>query len=122
MAGVRRCFVSVGLAPNSSGNYVKYESHARGKSNAKLFRGVLVTKTSLEGIALLEDFAFDEAFGQDDNDYLCASNTGMTHAASDSASGSGSATATVSVVLDQQGVSDETATEVLGLGPAAEGV
>ena len=72
MAGARRCFVSVGLARDTDGQYVTYVSHQRGKTRAKSFRGIKHKKTDLEGATLFQDFAFDEAFGQGDEGYVAA--------------------------------------------------
>lgn len=71
MAGVRRCFVSVGLSRNAEGTFEKYVSHHRGKVLAKEFRGILSQSKKddeLDGGDLVQDFEFVEAFGQDDSD------------------------------------------------------
>ena len=63
MAGVRRCFVSVGLAPkNGMGAYVSYESHARSLKTVKQFRGRCVAAGDetheIPAVELLADITF----------------------------------------------------------------
>ena len=63
MAGVRRCFVSVGLAPkNGMGAYVSYESHARSLKTVKQFRGRCVAAGDetheISAVELLADITF----------------------------------------------------------------
>ena len=68
---LRRCFVSVGLAPrNSKGEYEQYESHAAATARMKSFRGrVIVDKQNISSVNLLADDVFynwDERDGQDE--------------------------------------------------------
>jgi hypothetical protein len=45
---------------------LKYVSHVQGEIWAKEFRGVIAgSEKELEGAALIHDFEFDKAFGQD---------------------------------------------------------
>lgn len=60
MAGVRRCFVSVGLAPGSDGTYIVYTSHERARTRAKAFRAT-ESKVEVNGSALFDDFIVDSA-------------------------------------------------------------
>ena len=53
------------LARDADDEYVKYISHERGKIRAKAFRGV-ISKTELDGGALVQDFEFSEAFGRNE--------------------------------------------------------
>ena len=64
-SGVRRCFVAVGLAPGADGKYAVYTTHDLGRARAKAFRDV-VSKTQLEGSALLQDFFFEGGERQHD--------------------------------------------------------
>lgn len=73
MAGVRRCFVSVGLAADNDGLFVKYVSHTQGKVRADAFRNVIAgtaslsdNVTELEGAALFEDFEFENGYAPDE--------------------------------------------------------
>lgn len=63
MEGVRRCFVSVGLAPkNGMGAYVSYQSHSRGIKSVKEFRGRRVTVgdfDELSAVELLADIKYE---------------------------------------------------------------
>ena len=68
---LRRCFVSVGLAPrNSKGEYEPYESHAAATARMKSFRGrVIVDKQNISSVNLLAADVFynwDERDGQDE--------------------------------------------------------
>lgn len=66
--GVRRCFISVGLAPyNADGDYLQYVSHANAYAKAKAFRGKvgIARKTEISAIDLLAD---DIHYGLDEND------------------------------------------------------
>jgi len=59
--GIRRCFISVGLAPyNANGDYLKYVSHANALAKAKSFRGRIgvVNKMELSALDLTSDIFF----------------------------------------------------------------
>ena len=60
IAGVQRCFVSVGLSPGADGKYAMYTSHERAHTCAKAFRGQKMPKNELNGSALLDDVSFDK--------------------------------------------------------------
>ena len=63
VAGVQRCFVSVGLSPGTDGKYYGvYSSHEQAQvhSRAKSFRGPKMPKKELNGSALLDDVSFDK--------------------------------------------------------------
>jgi hypothetical protein len=69
---LRRCFVSVGLAPcNSKGEYEPYESHAAATARMKSFRGrVIVDVQNISLVNLLANDVFynwDERDGQDED-------------------------------------------------------
>jgi len=67
MAGVRRCFVSVGLAPsNERGDYVQYTSHDSALTKAKRFCGN-VSSSQLSVVDMLADDVFGPAY-DDEND------------------------------------------------------
>ena len=59
---------------------LKYVSHVQGEIWAKEFRGVIAgSEKELEGAALIHDFEFDEAFGQDrELEYEEESKTSLT--------------------------------------------
>lgn len=59
MQGVRRCFVAVGLAPQSNGSFVVYTDHKRGLARAASLRSCAGSTKELRGAALLDDVEFD---------------------------------------------------------------
>ena len=70
--GVRRCFVSVGLAPfNAEGAYYKYTSHEAAQSFVKNFAGHMLSRTNeLPAIELLTDIDIVDVDDDDDDGFV----------------------------------------------------